>query len=143
MGNTAHSESKDVMTKARSFVPREMSEDQLELSTLTREAAVQEVGSSFPTTMQGTPVPRVTEINRWILGVGPADSSVLDPRLRSRREEEVQGAWLSQHGQSLYLAHLSPPEIIPAKSRGSYTDQKCWCQGFYKVPAVNTIKERG
>ena len=118
MVNTAHSESKDVMTKAWSFVPREVSEDQLELSTLTREAAVQEVGSSSPTTMQGRPVPRVTEIKCWILGVGPADSSVLDPRLRRRSGEEVQGAWLSQHGPvTLPGAPFSPGDNSCKKQR--------------------------
>lgn len=39
--NAAHSESKDVMTKAQSFGSTEDSEDRLRLSTLTRETAVQ------------------------------------------------------------------------------------------------------
>lgn len=40
-GNTAHSESKDIMTKVQSCVSTEESGDQLELGTLTRENVVQ------------------------------------------------------------------------------------------------------
>lgn len=64
---------------------------------------------------------------------------MLDSRQRWIKEE-IQGAWL-RLAWLLYLVHLSPLEVIPTKSRGSYTDQKCWCQGFYKVPAMNTKEE--
>lgn len=44
--NIAHSESKDVMTKAQSFLSTEESENHLGLSTLTRKGAVHGVSSS-------------------------------------------------------------------------------------------------
>lgn len=45
--------------------------------------------------------------------------------------------------QSLYLMHLFPPDVILRKTRGSYTDQKCWYQGFYKVPGVLQHVQQG
>lgn len=44
--NIAHSESKDVMTKAQSFLTIEESDNHLGLSTLTRKGAVHRVNSS-------------------------------------------------------------------------------------------------
>ena len=95
--NTTHSESKDAISKAQSSAARGHSEGLLGLSGLTREAQVQEGSSSSPTMMQGRPVPGVTGIKCWVRGVDLADSSVLNSRLRWRREE-VQGAWRPQHG---------------------------------------------
>lgn len=133
--NTTQSESKDVISKAQSSVAREESEGLLKLSGLSREAEVQEGSSSSPTMMQGRPVPGVAGIKCWVRGVDLADSRVLDSRLRwgGRRSREPGSHSMAQ---SLYLVYLFPPEIIPTKTRGSYTDQKCWCQGFYKVPGV-------
>lgn len=64
---------------------------------------------------------------------------MLDSRQRQVREE-TQGAWLHL-AWLLHLVHLFSLEVIPTKSRGSYTDQKRGCQGFYEVPAVNTTEE--
>lgn len=46
-------------------------------------------------------------------------------------------------GQSLYLAHLSPLEVILAKRRRAHTDQKGWGQGFDAVPAESMAEVRG
>lgn len=115
------------------------------LSTLTREAAVQ--GSQ-----------QLLSHHNVRKDCPQGDKKIVCPTRQSRSMSNrfkytgfQTGEWgrrSSEPGsnslaQSLHLVHLSPLEIISAKRRGSYTDQKCWCQGFYKVPAVNTTKERG
>lgn len=98
--------------------------------------------SSTPTTMPGRTVPRARDTERRPRSVCLADSGATSSWLR-KVSTEIQGAWLHCRAGSLDLVHLPPSEVILAKWRGSNKHQKCWCQGFYKVPRVLQHLQQG
>lgn len=101
MVNIAHSESKDVMTKAQSFLSTEESENHLGLSTLTRKGAVHSQQLLPPQCEQG-----LSQGDRkcWILAVCPG---MLDSR---QEDEEGDPAGLAL---TAWLGHFTWCTFLP------------------------------